>query len=75
MERFHRQLKVALKAIPDPTHWVKALSLIMLGFCTTVKQDMQCTSAELVYGTTLRLPGEFFILATSNWILFPTSTI
>ena len=45
VERFHRQLKAALKAIPDPTHLVKALPLIMLGFRTMVKQDMQCTSA------------------------------
>ena len=60
VERFHRQLKAALKAIPDTTHWVKAWPLIMLGIRTTVKQDMQCTSIELVYGTTLRLPGEFF---------------
>ena len=60
VERFHRQLKAALKAIPDPTHWVKALPLILLGIRTTIKQDIQCTSAELVYGTTLRLPGEFF---------------
>ena len=32
----------------------------MLGIRTTVKEDLQCSSAELVYGTTLRLPGEFF---------------
>ena len=25
-----------------------------------VPQDNKCTTAELVYGTTLRLPGEFF---------------
>ena len=28
VERFHRQLKVALKATPEPTHWVKALPCI-----------------------------------------------
>ena len=26
VERFHRQFKAALKAIPDPTHWVKSLA-------------------------------------------------
>ena len=33
---------------------------VLLGIRTTIKQDIQCTSAELVYGTTLCLPGEFF---------------
>ena len=60
VERFHRQLKGSLKCIPDSTHWTKALPLILLGIRATVKQDLKCTAAELVYGTTLRLPGEFF---------------
>ena len=59
VERFHRQLKGALKCMPDTTHWTKALPLILLGLRTTVKQDLKCTTAELVYSTTLRLPGEF----------------
>ena len=56
VECFHRQLKAALKAIPNPNHWVKTLPLVLLGIQTNVKQDIKCTSAELVYGTTLRLP-------------------
>ena len=60
VERFHRQLKAALKATPDQNHWVKALPLVLLGIRTNVKPDINCTSAELVYGTTLRLPGEFY---------------
>ena len=59
VERLHRQLKGVLKCMPDCTHWTKALPLILLGLRTTVKQDLKCTTAELVYGTTLRLPGEF----------------
>jgi len=46
--------------MPDPNHRTKALPLILMGIRTTVKQDLRCTAAELVYGTTLRLPGEFF---------------
>ena len=57
VERFHRHLKGALKCLPDPTHWTKVLPLILLGIR---KQDLKCTAAEMVYGTTLRLPGEFF---------------
>ena len=60
VERFHRQLKSALKCLTDTTHWTKALPLILLGIRTTLKQDLKCTPAELVYGTTLRLPSEFF---------------
>ena len=39
---------------------MKALPLVLLGIRASVKQDINCTSAELVYGMTLRLPGEFF---------------
>ena len=60
VERFHRQLKGALKAQPQPEHWVEALPLILLGIRTALKEDLSCTAAELLYGTTLRLPGEFF---------------
>ena len=34
--------------------------MILLGIRSTLKQDIGCSAAELVYGTTLRLPGEFF---------------
>ena len=60
VERFHCQLKAALKCQPIPSNWVSSLPLILLGIRTTLKEDLQCTAAELVYGTTLRLPGEFF---------------
>ncbi|CAN8022403.1 unnamed protein product, partial [Ixodes persulcatus] len=32
----------------------------MLGRRTAIKADLECSAAELVYGTTLRLPGDFF---------------
>ena len=59
VERFHRQLKGALKAQPTPEHWVDTLPLVLLGIRTALKEDLNSTSAELVYGQTLRLPGEF----------------
>ena len=64
VERFHRQLKSALKAMPDTVHWVDHLPLILLGLRTSVKSDLSCSSAEMVYGTELRLPGEFFTPAS-----------
>ncbi len=66
VERLHRQLKSAVKYLPDPTYWTKALPLVLLGIRTTIKQDLKCTAAELVYGTTLRLPGEFFTSTTNH---------
>ena len=60
VERFHRQLKASLKSQPEPTRWVESLPLVLLGIRTAYKHDLRCTAAELVYGTTLRLPAEFF---------------
>ena len=59
VERFHRQLKSALKAHEDPQHWSEHMPLTLLGVRTTVKEDLAWSPAELVFGTTLRLPGQF----------------
>ena len=64
IERFHRQLKSSLKSYPNPTNWTDILPIILLGVRTTLKDDLQCTAAELVYDTTLPLPGEFFDSST-----------
>ena len=66
IERLHHQLKAALKAHPSPQHWTDALPLVMLGIRTALKNDLGCSAAELVYGTTLRLPGEFFDSTSAN---------
>ena len=58
VERFYRQLKSALKVLPSSVHWVNALPLILLGIRTTLKEDIGCTAAELVYGTVPRIPGQ-----------------
>lgn len=60
VERFHRTLKTALKACADPTNWSAHLPLILLGLRTATKEDLKCSPAELVYGRTLNLPGDFF---------------
>ena len=61
VERFHRQLKASLKAVTDTTgiNWLDSLPLVLLGLRTALKQDLSCSTAELVYGTTLRITGEF----------------
>ncbi|VDP16340.1 unnamed protein product [Schistosoma margrebowiei] len=58
-ERFHCQRESALRA-HDNGNWHEILSLVLLGVRTSLKANIQCSAAELVYGTTLRLPGEFF---------------
>ncbi|XP_049272654.1 uncharacterized protein LOC125758921 [Rhipicephalus sanguineus] len=58
VERFHRQLKASLTSTSSHS-WVEALPLVLLGIRSALKADIGCCSAELVYGTTLRLPGEF----------------
>ncbi len=62
VERFHRQLKAALMARSSNT-WVLDLPLVLLGIRSSLKVDLKCSAAEMVYGTTLRLPGDFFSLS------------
>lgn len=65
VERFHRQLKSALMAnIHHRDDWLSSLPLVLLGIRASLKVDLGCSSAELLYGSTLRLPGE--LLATTH---------
>ncbi|GBL93088.1 hypothetical protein AVEN_216446-1 [Araneus ventricosus] len=43
-----------------PENWLDALPLVLLGIRTSFKQDLTTSSEELVYGTALKLQGEFF---------------
>ena len=76
VERFHRNLKAALKAHTQPDRWHETLPLVMLDIRTTVKEDLQyCTSSELVYGTTLKLPGQFVTPDTLTPLLDPSKCV
>ena len=75
VERFHRQLKTALKAQPNPAAWIDALPLVLLGIRTALKEDLSATAAEMVYGTTLRLPGEFFQSSDEQPVMDPTDYV
>ncbi|GBM95404.1 Retrovirus-related Pol polyprotein from transposon opus [Araneus ventricosus] len=55
VERFHRHLKSAIKA-HENEKWSELIPIILLGIRTAVKEDLQSSCSELVYGTTLRLP-------------------
>ena len=60
VERLHRSLKASLRAELTGTNWLEHLPLILLGLRTTVKKEMNCSAAEALYGTTLRLPSQYF---------------
>ncbi|XP_025158061.1 uncharacterized protein LOC112589349 [Harpegnathos saltator] len=60
IQRFHRSLKAALMCNPQ-TPWMDLLPAVILGLRTCFKQDLQASAAEMLYGTALRIPGEFFV--------------
>ena len=59
VERFHRTLKAALKARLQGPRWTDELPWVLLGLRTVPKEDLDTSSAELVYGEPLTVPGEF----------------
>ena len=59
VERLHRQLKAAIKC-HNTSNWVEILPIVLLGIRTAIKEDLNATAAEMVYGTGIRLPTEFF---------------
>jgi cleavage and polyadenylation specificity factor subunit 1 len=59
VERFHRHLKAALRARLQGPNWMDELPWILLGIRTAPKEDLATSSAELVYGQTLTVPGDF----------------
>ncbi|XP_064488313.1 uncharacterized protein LOC135400401 [Ornithodoros turicata] len=74
VERFHRQLKVALRAAPE-TPWPEVLPLALLGIRSTFKADMGCAVAEMVYGTSLRLPGDLVCALPCSTALPPADYV
>ncbi|XP_064472589.1 uncharacterized protein LOC135387172 [Ornithodoros turicata] len=44
----------------DGSRWTEHLPLVLLGIRAAVKHDLGCSSAELVYGISIRLPADIF---------------
>lgn len=59
VERFHRHLKSALRARLSGPNWFDELPWVLLGIRTAPKEDLGSSSAELVYGAPLTVPGDF----------------
>ena len=60
IERHHRDLKASLKCRLTGPNWVDELPWVLLGLRTAPKEDLGSSSAELVYGSPLAVPGDFF---------------
>lgn len=65
VERFHRTLKAAIMCV-DPKHWCARLPLILLGLRSAVREDINCSVADMVYGQQLRIPGEFYDFSSED---------
>lgn len=65
LERWHRTLKAAIKC-KSSTNWSEALPIVLLGLRSTWKSDIQATPNEMVMGSNIKLPGEFFDQRPSN---------
>ncbi|ROT72546.1 Gag-Pol polyprotein [Penaeus vannamei] len=63
VERLHRHMKQALTSSSSNRRWVNQLPHVLLNIRTSFKEDLQCTAAEMVYGTTLALPADFIVTA------------
>jgi hypothetical protein len=59
VERFHRVLKDSLRAACDKPSWSDSLPLVLLGLRSSVGRHGYSPS-QLLYGSELTLPGEFF---------------
>ena len=61
-ERLQRTLKVAIMCHADE-QWTTALPLVLLGIRTAYMEVLQSSAVELVYGKSLRVPGEVLVPA------------
>ncbi|GFW45165.1 hypothetical protein TNCV_716671 [Trichonephila clavipes] len=59
VERLHRTLKGAIKA-HNNIRWTESLPTVLLGLRAAIRPDISYTIAQMVYGTSIKLPGEFF---------------
>ncbi|BHF75238.1 hypothetical protein SprV_0501833400 [Sparganum proliferum] len=75
VERFHRQLKASLRAAADPENWTDHLPLVLLGIRSALKPDLDCSAAELVFGSTVRLPGEMISPTPQSAVEDPTNLL
>ncbi|GFX34009.1 retrovirus-related Pol polyprotein from transposon 412 [Trichonephila clavipes] len=59
IEKIHRTLKAAIGA-HNSVKWTQTLPTVLLGLGLALCSNTNYTIAKMVYGQTIRLPGEFF---------------
>ncbi|XP_070170800.1 uncharacterized protein [Polyergus mexicanus] len=59
LERWHRTLKSAIICHANE-NWFEILPTVLLGLRTCFKEDLNASPAEMLYGSTLRIPEELF---------------
>ncbi|XP_047105034.1 uncharacterized protein LOC124758092 [Schistocerca piceifrons] len=57
VDQFHKTLKAALTC--HDTSWPEALPLVLLALQVTPKEEIGASPADLVYGQSLTIPGDF----------------
>ncbi|KAJ1518995.1 hypothetical protein ONE63_011376 [Megalurothrips usitatus] len=57
LERWHRPLKASMMCHSDSS-WLTSLPWVLLGLRSALKEDIGASTADLVYGEPLRLPGD-----------------
>lgn len=60
IERRHRELKAAIKCY-GTENWYSVLPFVLLGMRSIVRPELQASSAELVYGTNVTVPGDLIV--------------
>lgn len=58
IERWHRTFKTAITCTATTHTWLDVMWIVLLGLRTSYKPDLKCSSAEILYGAPLRVPGE-----------------
>ena len=65
VKRFHRQLEAAIRC-HQHDQWTSVLPRVLFEIRAAWREDLKTTSAQLVYGQHLRLPGEFIEKTSEN---------
>lgn len=58
-QRWRRTIRDTIQDL-SKTDWVDILPTVLLGLRTSIRQSLDASPAEFLYGTPLRIPGEFF---------------
>ena len=61
IERYHRSLKGAIMTHLNNRSWLDALPIVLLGLRTALKEDMGCSSSDMVFGQSLSLPNDIVL--------------